>query len=181
METNTQNKNTNSSLEGPGKSLNKSKLEERLERSESAIDKSFAENIARHIAKYGMRDDTMALDVNSYTNTVYPVYSGNFRDKENPGAIYTFSTSLIINHKYISMYLESKCKILNGVPDEYKLEVSRETDELSTSPYWSGNSFEKVLTYSKTKDNDGLEIMNGDWRKSLENELRRLTQILESE
>ena len=171
MKTNMQNKNIDSSLEGPGKSLNRAKLEERLEKSDSEIDKSFAENIAGHIAKYGMRDDTMALDVNSRTNTVYPIYSGNLRDKEDPDAIYTFSTSLIINSKHILMCLESRCNILNGVPDEYKLEVSRETNEMSTSPYWSGNYYKKVLTYSKTKDSDSLEIMNGDWRESLEKKL----------
>ena len=171
METNRQNRNTNSSLEGPIKSRNTAKLEERLEKSESAIDKSFAENIAGYIAKHGMRDDTMALDVDSRTNTVYPIYSGNIRSKEDPDAIYTFSTSLRINNKHILMYLESGCKILNGVPAEYKLEVSRETNEMSTSPYWSGNSYEKVLTYSKTRGSDSLEIVNGDWRKSLENKL----------
>ncbi len=172
MKKNTQN--INSSLEGSIKSRNKAKLEERLEKSESAIDKSFVENIARYIAKHGMRDDTMALDMDSRTNTVYPLYSGNLRNKEDHGAIYTFSTSLIVNNKYILMSLESKCNILNGVPAEYKLEVSKETNEMSTSPYWSGYSYEKVLTYSKTKDNDSLEIANGDWRESLENKLSTL-------
>ena len=176
MKTNMQNKNTDSSLEGPRKSLNRAKLEERLEKSDSEIDKSFAENIAGYIAKYGRRDDTMALDVDSRTNTVYPMYSGNLRSKENPDAIYTFSTSLIINSKYILMCLESRCNILNGVPAEYKLEVSRETNEMSTSPYWSGNYYKKVLTYSKTKDSDSLEIMNGDWRESLEKKLSTINQ-----
>lgn len=101
-EKNTQN--INSSLEGSIKSRNKAKLEERLEKSESAIDKSFVENIAGYIAKHGMRDDTMALDMDSRTNTVYPLYSGNLRNKEDHGAIYTFSTSLIVNNKYIDVF-----------------------------------------------------------------------------